>query len=121
MGTEAPLIRTRLTDMFGITHPIVQGGMQWVARAELVAAVANAGGLGCLSALSQPAPEALSLEIGRTRELTDRPFGGNLTILPSKLLIANDERSTNLIFRKLRNTARVGKNTINDEVVAILD
>jgi NAD(P)H-dependent flavin oxidoreductase YrpB (nitropropane dioxygenase family) len=258
-GTEAPLIRTRLTEMFGITHPIVQGGMQWVARAELVAAVANAGGLGFLSALSQPTPEALSLEIARTREFTDRPFGVNLTILPSvnpppyaeyrqaiiecgvkivetagykpkehvddlkahgvkvihkctavrhalsaerlgvdavsidgfecaghpgeddipglillpvsadkikipilasggfgdarglvaalalgadginmgtrfcatreapihnnvkKLLVANDERSTNLIFRKLRNTARVGKNTISDEVVAILD
>jgi nitronate monooxygenase len=257
--TDGPLIRTRFTEMFGITHPVVQGGMQWVARAELVAAVANAGGLGFLSALSQPSPDALVREVARTRELTDRPFGVNLTILPSvnpppyaeyrraiiesgvkivetagykpqehvddfkahgvkiihkctavrhalsaermgvdavsidgfecaghpgeddipglillpaaadrvkipmlasggfgdgrglvaalalgadginmgtrfcatreapihdnvkQLLVTNDERATNLIFRKLRNTARVGRNGVSDEVVAILD
>ena len=78
------MLKTRLTQMFGIEHPIVQGGMQRVSRAELVAAVANAGALGFLSALTQPTPEALAAEIERTRSMTDRPFGVNLTILPSR-------------------------------------
>ncbi len=77
------MLRTRFTEEFGIEHPIVQGGMQWVGRAELVAAVANAGALGCLTALTQPSPEALAAEIERTRELTDKPFAVNLTILPT--------------------------------------
>ncbi|MEQ1780047.1 MAG: nitronate monooxygenase family protein [Hyphomonadaceae bacterium] len=77
------MIRTRFTELFGVDHPIAQGGMQWVGRAELVAAVANAGALGFLTALTQPTPEALSKEIARTRSLTDRPFGVNLTILPT--------------------------------------
>jgi NAD(P)H-dependent flavin oxidoreductase YrpB (nitropropane dioxygenase family) len=76
-------LSTRFTEAFGVEHPIVQGGMQAVSRAELVAAVANAGALGFLSALTQPTPEALVDEIARTRELTDRPFGVNLTILPT--------------------------------------
>jgi NADH:quinone reductase (non-electrogenic) len=76
-------LRTRFTEAFGIEAPIMQGGMQWVGRAELVAAVANAGALGCITALTQPTPEDLSREIARCRELTDRPFGVNLTILPS--------------------------------------
>ena len=76
-------MQTRFTELFGVEHPIVQGGMQWVGRAELVAAVAEAGALGFLTALTQPTPEALSAEIRRTQELTDRPFGVNLTILPS--------------------------------------
>jgi nitronate monooxygenase len=77
------MLRTRFTELCGIEHPIVQGGMQWVGRAELVAAVAEAGALGCLTALTQPTPEALSAEIARTREMTDRPFAVNLTILPT--------------------------------------
>jgi len=76
-------MKTRLTELFGIEHPIVQGGMQWVGRAGLVGAVANAGALGFLTALTQPNPEALAKEIARTREMTDKPFGVNLTILPS--------------------------------------
>lgn len=76
-------MQTAITHMLGIEHPIVQGGMQWVARAELVAAVSNAGALGVLTALTQPTPEDLRREIGRVRELTDRPFGVNLTILPT--------------------------------------
>jgi nitronate monooxygenase len=75
-------IKTRFTEMFGVEHPIAQGGMQWVGAAPLVSAVANAGALGFLTALTQPTPEALSREIARTRELTDKPFGVNLTILP---------------------------------------
>lgn len=77
------MIKTPFTETFGIEHPIVQGGMQWVGRAELVAAVANAGALGFLTALTQPTPEDLSKEIARCREMTDKPFGVNLTILPS--------------------------------------
>lgn len=77
------MLSTRFTEAFGITRPIVQGGMQWVGRAELVAAVANAGGLGFITALTQPTPEDLAAEIARCRELTDQPFGVNLTILPS--------------------------------------
>jgi nitronate monooxygenase len=78
------MLKTRLTELLGIEHPIVQGGMQRVSRAELVAAVANAGALGFLSALTQPTPEALAAEIERTRSMTDKPFGVNLTILPSR-------------------------------------
>jgi NAD(P)H-dependent flavin oxidoreductase YrpB (nitropropane dioxygenase family) len=77
------MLKTRFTEMFGVDHPIVQGGMQWVGRAGLVSAVANAGALGFITALTQPTPEALAEEIRRCRELTDRPFGVNLTILPS--------------------------------------
>ncbi|MCW3011641.1 MAG: Nitronate monooxygenase [Solirubrobacterales bacterium] len=76
-------MQTRFTETFGIEHPLMQGGMQWVGRAELVAAVANAGALGCITALTQPTPEALAKEIARCRDLTDKPFGVNLTILPS--------------------------------------
>jgi len=77
------MIKTRFTEMFGVEHPIVQGGMQWVGRAELVAAVANAGALGFITALTQPTPDDLRREIARCRELTDKPFGVNLTILPT--------------------------------------
>lgn len=77
------MIRTRFTELFGVEHPIAQGGMQGVGRAELVAAVANAGALGFLTALTQPTPDALMSEIARCRALTDKPFGVNLTILPS--------------------------------------
>ncbi|WP_433218293.1 NAD(P)H-dependent flavin oxidoreductase [Dactylosporangium sp. CS-047395] len=77
------MIETRFTREFNVQHPIVQGGMQWVGRAEMVAPVADAGALGFLTALTQPTPEALVKEIARTREMTDRPFGVNLTILPA--------------------------------------
>ncbi|MBX3595792.1 nitronate monooxygenase family protein [Sphingomonas sp.] len=76
-------LRTRITELLGIEHPIVQGGMMWVGRAELAAAVSNAGGLGILTALTQPTPDDLRHEIDRCRSLTDKPFGVNLTILPS--------------------------------------
>jgi len=76
-------IKTRFTEAFGIEHPIVQGGMQWVGTAEMVAPVANAGALGFLTALTQPTPEALAKEIERTKSMTDKPFGVNLTILPA--------------------------------------
>ena len=77
------MLKTRFTELFGVTHPVVQGGMQWVGRAELVAAVANSGALGFITALTQPSPDALAVEIARCREMTDKPFGVNLTTLPS--------------------------------------
>jgi len=77
------MIETRFTKMFGVEHPVAQGGMQWVGRATLVQAVANAGALGFITALTQPTPEALLEEIARCRDWTDKPFGVNLTILPA--------------------------------------
>jgi nitronate monooxygenase len=77
------MIKTRITELLDIEHPIVQGGMMWVGRAELAAAVSNAGGLGMLTALTQPTPDDLRKEIDRCRQMTDKPFGVNLTILPS--------------------------------------
>jgi len=76
-------MKTRITQLTGTRYPIVQGGMQWVGRAELASAVSNAGGLGILTALTQPTPEALLAEIARCRTMTDQPFGVNLTILPT--------------------------------------
>lgn len=76
-------LKTRITELLGIEYPIVQGGMMWVGRAELASAVSNAGGLGILTALTQPSPDALRAEIERCRSMTDKPFGVNLTILPS--------------------------------------
>ena len=77
------MLKTRFTEMFGVDYPIAQGGMQWVGKAHLVAAVANAGGLGFLTALTQPTPEALAEEIRRTKDMTDKPFGVNLTVFPT--------------------------------------
>ena len=76
-------MKTRITELLGIRYPIVQGGMQWVGRAELASAVSNAGGLGILTALTQPTPDDLRAEIMRCRTMTRQPFGVNLTILPS--------------------------------------
>jgi nitronate monooxygenase len=75
-------MKTRITEMFGIQHPIIQGGMHYVGYAEMAAAVSNAGGLGILTALTQPTPGDLAKEIARCRNMTDKPFGVNLTILP---------------------------------------
>lgn len=75
--------RTRITEMLGIEHPIVQGGMQSVGYAELASAVSNAGGLGILTALTQPSPQALREEIERCRSMTDKPFGVNITVFPT--------------------------------------
>lgn len=76
-------ISTRITELLGIEHPIVQGGMQWVGVAEMASAVSNAGGLGILTGLTQPSPQALTEEIERCRSMTDKPFGVNLTVLPT--------------------------------------
>lgn len=76
-------MKTQVTELLGIKYPIVQGGMQWVGTAELASAVSNAGGLGIVTALTQPTPEDLRKEIARCRTMTDQPFGVNLTILPA--------------------------------------
>ncbi|MFT5063098.1 MAG: NAD(P)H-dependent flavin oxidoreductase YrpB (nitropropane dioxygenase family) [Gammaproteobacteria bacterium] len=76
-------MKTKITEMFGIQHPIIQGGMHYVGYAEMAAAVSNAGGLGIITGLTQPTPEDLAKEIARCHEMTDKPFGVNLTFLPS--------------------------------------
>ena len=76
-------MKTAITELFGIEHPIIQGGMHWVGFAEMAAAVSNAGGLGTITGLTQRTPEGLAREIARCREMTDKPFCVNLTFLPS--------------------------------------
>ncbi len=76
-------MKTRITELFGIEHPIIQGGMHYVGYADLAAAVSNAGGLGIITGLTQGTPEKLSAEIKRCNELTNKPFGVNMTFLPS--------------------------------------
>jgi NADH:quinone reductase (non-electrogenic) len=85
------MLRNRFTETFGVEHPIVCGGMTAVGTADLISAVANAGALGFLTALTQPTPEALVKEIARCRDLTDKPFGVNLTILPTIDPVPYDE------------------------------
>ena len=76
-------MKTRITELFSIEHPIIQGGMHYVGFAELVAAVSNAGGLGIITGLTQKTPELLANEIAKCRAMTDKPFGVNLTFLPT--------------------------------------
>jgi NAD(P)H-dependent flavin oxidoreductase YrpB (nitropropane dioxygenase family) len=104
------MIKTRFTETFGIDHPIVMGGMQWVGRAELVSAVANAGALGFLTALTQPTPEDLVKEVQRCREMTDKPFGVNLTILPSLKPIPYDEYRQAIIESGVKVVETAGNN-----------
>ena len=75
-------MKTRITELFGIQHPIIQGGMHFVGLAEMAAAVSNAGGLGIITGLTQPTPEALAKEIAKCNDMTDKPIGVNLTFLP---------------------------------------
>jgi nitronate monooxygenase len=77
------MIKTRITEFFGVERPIIQGGLMWIARAELTSAVANAGGMGFMTALTHPDPEGLRAEIQKCRQMTDKPFGVNLTFLPT--------------------------------------
>ncbi len=103
-------IKTRFTETFGVEHPITQGGMQNVGRAELVSAVANAGALGFITALTQPTPEALAAEIRRTREMTDKPFGVNLTILPTINPVPYDEYRQAIIESGVKVVETAGNN-----------
>lgn len=81
-GRKRIPMKTRITEMFGIKHPIIQGGMHYVGMAELAAAVSNAGGLGIITALTQPSAADLAREIEKAQKLTDKPLGVNLTFLP---------------------------------------
>lgn len=103
-------LKTRFTETFGIKHPVVQGGMQWVGRAELVSAVANAGALGFLTGLTQPTPEALYQEIQRCRQMTDQPFGVNLTILPTITPVPYDEYRDAIIRGGVKIVETAGNN-----------
>jgi len=104
------MLKTRFTEMFGVRHPIVQGGMQHVGRAELVSAVASAGALGFLTALTQPSPEALVKEIARTRGMSDGPFGVNLTILPTIRAVPYDEYMGAIVESGIRIVETAGRN-----------
>lgn len=88
---RAYMIKTRITELLGIEHPIIQGGMMAVGTADLASAVSNAGGLGIITALTQPTPVDLAKEIARCREMTDKPFGVNLTLLPTINPVPYDE------------------------------
>ena len=75
-------MKTRITELFGIEHPVIQGGMHHVGYAEMAAAVSNAGGLGIITGLTQKSPDDLANEIAKCNDMTDKPFGVNLTFLP---------------------------------------
>ena len=96
--------------MLGIKHPIVQGGMQWVGLAELASAVSNAGGLGILTGLTQPTPEALQKEIARCREMTDKPFAVNLTILPTIKPVPYEEYAQAIVDSGIKIVETAGRN-----------
>jgi nitronate monooxygenase len=103
-------LKTRFTEEFGIEHPIVCGGMTAVGKAELIAAVANAGALGCLTALTPGSPELLAKEIARCQEMTDRPFGVNLTILPTITPVPYDEYRQVIIESGVKIVETAGSN-----------
>ncbi|MGX4688091.1 NAD(P)H-dependent flavin oxidoreductase [Streptomyces sp. JNUCC 63] len=104
------MFSNRFTEAFGVEHPIVCGGMTAVGKAELIGAVAEAGALGFLSALTQPTPEALVKEIARCRDLTDKPFGVNLTILPTIEPVPYDEYRDAIIDSGVKVVETAGAN-----------
>lgn len=103
-------MKTRITELLGIEHPIVQGGMQWVGVAELASAVSNAGGLGIVTGLTQPTPEDLLKEIERCQSMTDKPFGVNLTILPTIKPIPYDEYAQAIVDSGVKIVETAGRN-----------
>ncbi len=103
-------MKTRITEMLGIEHPIVQGGMHYVGFAELAAAVSNAGGFGIITGLTQETPEDLSKEIARCRDMTDKPFGVNLTILPSFRDTPYDEYMAAIVEGGVKVVETAGRN-----------
>ncbi len=103
-------MKTRVTEMLGIEHPIVQGGMQWVGFAELASAVSNAGGLGILTALTQPTPDDLFREIEKCRQMTDKPFGVNLTILPTIKPVPYEEYAQAIVDSGIKIVETAGRN-----------
>ena len=103
-------MRTRVTEMLGIEHPIVQGGMQWVGLAGLASAVSNAGGLGIITGLTQPTPEDLIKEIDQCREMTDKPFAVNLTILPTIKPVPYEEYAQAIVDSGIKIVETAGRN-----------
>ena len=103
-------MKTRITEMLGIEHPIIQGGMHYVGFAELAAAVSNAGGFGIITGLTQETPEDLAKEIVRCRGMTDKPFGVNLTILPSFRDTPYDEYMAAIIEGGVKVVETAGRN-----------
>jgi nitronate monooxygenase len=104
------MIKTRFTEEFGVEHPVVLGGMMGVGIAELVSAAANAGALGFLTALTQPTPEALVKEVERTRGMTDKPFGVNLTILPTMRPVSYEEYAAAIVESGIKVVETAGRN-----------
>ncbi len=107
------MLKTKITELLGIKYPIIQGGMMHVSLAELVAAVSNAGALGILAALTQPSPEDLAKEIKKTSEMTDQPFGVNLTILPSLKPIPYEEYAKVIIESGVKIVETAGRSPEN--------
>ena len=103
-------MKTRITELLGIQHPIVQGGMQWVGLAELASAVSNAGGLGIVTGLTQHTPEDLLKEIERCQSMTDKPFGVNLTILPTIKPVPYDEYAQAIVDSVVKIVETAGRN-----------
>ena len=104
------MFKTRITELFGIEYPIVAGGMMRVSRAELVAAVSNAGGLGIITAFTFPTPEELATEIKKTRDLTDKPFGVNISLLPTLRPISIDAYLDTVIGEEIKIVETAGRN-----------
>jgi len=103
-------MKTRITELLGIQHPVVQGGMQWVGLAELASAVSNAGGLGIITGLTQPTPEDLLGEIDRCKSMTDKPFGVNLTILPTIKPVPYEEYARAIVDSGVKIVETAGRN-----------
>ncbi len=104
------MFETRVTELLGIKYPIIQGGMMWVSKAELVSAVSNGGGLGILSALTFKTPEELGEEIDRCRKLTSNPFGVNITFLPTLKPVNYDEYIDVIIKKGIKIVETAGRN-----------
>ncbi len=104
------VMRTRITESLGIEFPVVQGGMQWVGIAEMASAVSNAGGLGILTGLTQPSPKDLVNEIERCREMTDKPFAVNLTILPTIKPVPYQEYAQAIVDSGIKIVETAGRN-----------
>lgn len=107
------MLKTILTERLNIKYPIIQGGMMWISKAELVSSVSNAGGLGIITALSFDTPEKLAAEIDKTRQMTDKPFGVNLTFLPTLRPINYDAYIDVIIEKGIKIIETAGRNPEN--------
>ncbi len=104
------MFKTKITEALGIEYPIIQGGMMWISKAELVSAVSNAGGLGIITALSFDKPEKLAEEIDRCKKMTDKPFGVNITFLPTLRPVNYDAYIDVIIEKGIKIMETAGRN-----------